>query len=123
MKRNIIEWAVLAASAIAITVLVAALVVEGLNEDRPANPQVELRPAEARQGSLGWILPATVRNDGDVAVETVILEAQATVAGELETSELEVSFLPGGSSVDVAFAFSAQPSDEVTVRLVGFRLP
>jgi len=123
MKRNVVEWAVLALSILAITTLVAALVIEGLSERRPANPTVELKTAEARLGALGWILPATVTNEGDAAVEAVILEAEATVDGELETSELEVPFLPAAGSVDVAFSFSAQPSDEVKVRLVGFREP
>ena len=123
MKRNVVEWAVLAISVLSITVLVAALVIEGLNEHRPANPQVVLHIDEARLGTLGWILPATVRNDGDVAAEAVVLEAEATIDGEPETSEQEVPFLPGRSSADLAFSFSAQPSGEVTVRLVGFRLP
>lgn len=48
---------------------------------------------------------------------------EATVDGEPETSELEVPFLPRGSSVEIAFSFSAQPRDEVKVRLVGFRTP
>lgn len=123
MKRNAVEWAVLAVSVLAIALLVGALVVEGLNESRPANPQVELHADEARSGTLGWIVPATVSNDGDEAVQAVILEAEATVNGEPEVSELEVPFLPAGSSVELAFSFSAQPSSEVTVRLVGFRLP
>lgn len=123
MKRNVVEWAVLAMSVLGITALVALLVIEGLSEQRPANPQVELRPTEARTGTLGWILPATVTNEGDIAAKAVILEAEATIDGELEASELEVPFLPGRSSVDLSFAFSAQPSDEVKVRLVGFREP
>ena len=123
MKRNIVEWAVLAVSVLAIGLLVAALVVEGVSEHRPANPQVELRPEEARQGSLGWIVPAIVTNDGDEAVEAVILEAEAMVDGESEVRELEVPFLPAASSVEVAFSFSALPSSEIVVRLVGFRLP
>ncbi len=123
MKRNIVEWAVLAVSVLAIALLVATLVVEGLSERRPANPQVELRPEEARQGSLGWIVPATVFNEGDQAAEAVVIEATATVAGESETSELEVNFLPAATEVEIAFAFSAAPSGEVTVRLVGFRVP
>ena len=123
MKRNVVEWAVLAVSALGIAVLVAALVLTGLGESRPANPQVQLHLDKAHQGTLGWIIPATVSNEGDEAAEAVTLEAEASVGGELEVSELEVPFLAAGSSVELAFAFSAQPSDEVTVRLVGLRLP
>lgn len=117
------EWAVLAASVAAIVLLAAVLVVEGISEARPPDPTVELRHAEGRQGVLGWIVPASVSNGGDDAAESVVLEASATIDGESEVSELEVNFLPAGTTVEVAFAFSAQPSGDVTVRLVGFRVP
>lgn len=123
MKRNAVEWAVVIVSFVSIALLVGVLVVEGLNESRPPNPSIEVRLAEARQGDLGWILPATVTNDGDEAAEAVVIEATATVDGETETSEQEVNFLPAGTEVEVAFAFSAAPSGDVTVRLVGYRVP
>lgn len=123
MKRNAVEWLVLLVSIGGIVVLVGALVLQGLSEVRPADPGVELRTAEARQGPLGWMLPATVSNGGDEAAEAVVFEASATVAGEEETSEVEVDFLPAGTDVEITFAFSAPPDGEVTVRLVGYRLP
>lgn len=123
MKRNAIEWLVLLASVAGIVVLVGTLVVVGLTETQPADPQIELHTAEARQGTLGWLLPATLSNGGDEAVEAVLLEATARVAGTEEKSELEVDFLPAGTNVEVSFSFSAQPDGEVSVRLVGYRVP
>jgi uncharacterized protein (TIGR02588 family) len=122
-KRNIVEWTVLAISVAAIALLVIALVISGLNENRPADPRVELRPNEARAGELGWLVPATVRNDGDETAAAVVLEATAIVDGAEEASEIEIAFLPAGSEEDVVFAFSAEPESEVSVRLVGFQLP
>jgi uncharacterized protein (TIGR02588 family) len=122
-KRNIVEWAVLVVSVVAIALLVAALVLTGLSENSPADPQVELKLNEARMGQLGWMLPATVRNEGDMTAEAVVIEATATVDGEEESSEIEVAFLPAGSEEDVVFAFSAEPDSDVTVRLVGYQLP
>jgi len=122
-KRNVVEWAVLAVSIAAIALLVAALILTGLNENRPADLRIELRPTEARTGEHGWLVPATVRNEGDQTAEAVVIEATATVAGEDEASEIEVAFLPAGSEQEVVFAFSAEPGSEVTVRLVGFQLP
>jgi len=122
-RRNAIEWLVLGVSIAGIVLLVAVLTIESLTESRPADPRVELRPAEARQGTLGWIVPAEVSNGGDEAVEAVLLEATATVGAQTEVSEIEIAFLPSGTTVAVAFGFSAQPSDEVTVRLVGYRVP
>jgi uncharacterized protein (TIGR02588 family) len=123
MKRNVVEWAVVAISLVSIALLVGVLVFEGLNETSPPDPSIELRHGEARQGALGWIVPVTVTNNGDQAAEAVVMEATATVAGEEETSELEVNFLPAGTEVEMAFAFSAAPSTDVTVRLVGYRVP
>lgn len=123
MKRNAVEWLVLVASVLAIVALVGLLVAEGLRESEPPAPTVELRLDEARQAPSGWIVPATVSNAGDRAAQAVVIEATATIAGSEETSELEVDFLPAGSSVEVAFAFSAAPDGEIAVRLVSFREP
>ena len=123
MKRNALEWAVLAVSVLAIVVLVSVLVVEGIGENRPTSPSIELRLDEARQSPAGWIVPADATNEGDEAGVAVVFEATADVEGEEETSEIAVDFLPAGSTVEVAFAFSARPDGEVSVRLVGFRTP
>jgi uncharacterized protein (TIGR02588 family) len=123
VKRNAVEWAVLLVSLGGIVVLVGVLIVEGLRGPVPADPRIELLPGEARQAALGWILPATLANGGEEAVEGVVVEATATISGEEEVSELEVAFLPAGTEVDIAFAFSAEPEGEITVRLVGFRRP
>ncbi|HYI22959.1 MAG TPA: hypothetical protein VEX62_10020 [Candidatus Limnocylindrales bacterium] len=123
MKRNPLEWVVLGTSVLAIIVLVGVLVVEGLSPGGPANPTVDLRPDEGYQGGIGWIIPATVHNLGDESAEAVVIEAEATIDGESEVSELEVPFAPAGSTIDVAFAFSGRPEGEVTLRLISFRVP
>jgi uncharacterized protein (TIGR02588 family) len=123
MKRNAVEWAVLGISVAGIVVLIGALIIAGLGGQRPADPTVELRMSEARQGAQGWIVPMTVRNAGEEAAEAVILEARAMVDGDSQTSQVEVDFLPAGTSVEAAFAFTAQPAGEVTVRLVSYRVP
>ena len=74
MKRNVVEWAVLIVSLLAIAAVVVLLVVEGVTERRPANPLLELRPEEARSVAQGWLLPATLVNRGDEAVEGVVVE-------------------------------------------------
>lgn len=124
MKRNLVEWAVLAVSIGAIGTLVGVLVIDGLSAQRPPDPRLEIRPTEARAATgLGWIVPATVTNAGDQAAEAVVIEATAIVDGSQETAEVEVQFLPGGTAVEVAFAFSAEPSGEIATRLVSYRLP
>lgn len=123
MKRNILEWAVLCVSVVAIAVVVGILAIDGLAETEPPNPTVDLRVDEGYQGGSGWIIPASVHNLGTVAAEAVAIQASAQIDGELETSELVVDFVPAGTEVEIAFAFSAEPEGDVTLRLVGFRVP
>ena len=124
MRQNWVEWVALAISALAVIGVVGFLVVDGLgDEGQPPTPIVELRRSEAYATDHGWILPATVTNDGDRAAEALVLRATATVAGGEEESELTVDHLPAGTSVEVSIGLSAEPEGEVTVQVVGFRLP
>ena len=123
MKRNVVELVVLGVSVLAIVILVGTLLVEGLTESRPTNPSVELHEDRARQGATGWILPATLRNEGDEAAEQVVIEASAEIDGATEVSRLVIEFLPAGTAVQGSFAFSAQPRAELGVRLVSFVSP
>lgn len=124
MRQNWVEWVALAVSVLAVVGVIGFLVVDGIgDEGRPPTPIVELRPSEGQGTDHGWIVPATVRNGGDRAAEALVLRATATVDGAEEESELEVDYLPAGTSVEVMFGFSAEPEGEATVQVIGFRLP
>jgi uncharacterized protein (TIGR02588 family) len=124
VNRNWVEWLALAISIVAVAGVVGFLVVDGLaDEGRPPLPVVHLELAMAYPSDHGWLLPATVTNDGDEAAEAVLLRATATVAGDEEESEVTIDFLPAGTEVEVTFGFSAEPEGEVSVQIVGFRLP
>lgn len=124
MRRNWLEWIVLVTSAIALAGLVGFLVVDGArDEGRPPQPVVTLDVESAYRVAAGWLLPATVTNDGDATAEAVVLRATASVGGEVEESELTVDYLPVGTAVEITFGFSDEPDGEVSVHVVGFRLP
>ena len=124
MRQNWLEWAALAVSVVAVVGVVGFLIVDGLaDEGRPPTPVVELLDAEAYMTDHGWILPAELTNDGDTAAEALGLRATATVDGTEEESEISVDYLPAGTAVSVSFGFSAEPEGEVTVQVIGFRLP
>lgn len=123
MRQNALEWAALIVSGAAIALVAVLLVVEGIGPMSPAEPALTLRPEEGRAIALGWSVPGTLSNKGRDAAEAVVVEAVASVGGTEETSEVEVMFLPGGSSIDVQFGFSAQPEGEIETRLVGYRVP
>ncbi|MBA2253614.1 MAG: hypothetical protein H0W07_00685 [Chloroflexi bacterium] len=123
MKRNIVEWLVLGASVLAILAVVGVLVLEGLGAGGPPDPRIELHRDQARTSTLGWIVPATVSNEGDTAAARIGLEAMATVDGQEEVSTVDVDFLAPGSEVEVEIGFSAEPEGEIEVRLLGYGLP
>jgi len=124
MRQNWIEWVALLLSGVLVLSVVGFLVVDGLrDEGQPPEPVVVLRPDEAYATDHGWILPATVSNSGDTAAEALVLRATVTVDGAEEESELTVDYLPAGTEVEVSFGFSGQPDGELSVQIVGFRLP
>ena len=124
MRQNAVEWVVLALSIAVIVALVAALVADAVNDEgAPPRPTIVVHEADARATEAGWLLPATIGNDGDQAAEQVTVEADAEVDGVSQTSQAEVDFLPSGASIEVAFGFTDRPDGAVTVRVIGYRLP
>lgn len=124
MRQNWLEWVALAISVLVVVGVVGFLVVDGFqDEGRPPSPVIELHLADAHGSEHGWLVPASVTNDGDTAAEALVLRGMATVDGKDEVSELTVDYLPAGTSVVVTIGFSAEPDGVVTVQVVGFRLP
>lgn len=124
MRKNWLEWVVLVISTVAVLAVVGFLIVDGISDDgHPPEPTVTLHEARAYASNGGWFLPADVFNRGDSAAEAVVLRATATVAGDEEESDVTLDYLPAGTRVEIAFAFSAEPEGEVSVHPVGFRLP
>ncbi len=124
MRQNWLEWGALVISIIAVIGVVGFLVVDGLSDGgQPPSPIVELHADKAYPTDHGWIVPATVTNDGDEAAEALVLRATATVAGDEEESELTVDYLPAGTAVEISFGFSAEPDAAPLVQVIGFRLP
>jgi len=124
MRQNWLEWVALLVSVLAVVGVVGFLLVDGLqDEGRPPLPVIEVQAADAYDTEHGWLVPATVVNDGDSAAEALVLRASAEVEGEVEESELTVDYLAAGTEVDMTFGFSAEPDGEVSVQVIGFRLP
>ncbi|HVM25258.1 MAG TPA: hypothetical protein VM253_07670 [Candidatus Limnocylindrales bacterium] len=123
-RQNWLEWLALGVSAVAVAGVIGFLAVDAIFDDgRPPIPEVELHTEAAYEAPAGWLIPATVRNGGDRAAEAVVLRASAEVGGTTEESELTVDYLPSGSEAQVTFGFSGEPDGEVSVGVVGFRLP
>ena len=125
MRSNWVEWLVLTVSLAVIIGVAGFLVVEAILDDgQPASPMVRLYLDQLYETPAGWVLPATVSNQGDEPAEQVVLAAESSTAeGGGQESRVEVDYLPPGTSVEVAFAFAERPAEPVQVRLIGFRRP
>ncbi len=124
MKRNWLEWAILAISVAGVVVLVGYLLVAGFSTSGPALIRAEVATAEAAHGpDGGWLVPLTVRNEGGTAAVSIVVEGTADVSGKEESSELAIDLLAAGSEVALVLGFSGEPEGEVHVRVVGFETP
>jgi uncharacterized protein (TIGR02588 family) len=124
MRQNWLEWVALAVSVVAIIAVVGFLVVDGIrDEGRPPMPVAEVHLDEAYQTESGWLVPATIHNDGDTAAEAVQLVATASIGGEEADAEVTLDYLPSGSEAEVMFGFPDRPDGDVAVTVRGLRLP
>ncbi|MPZ52303.1 MAG: hypothetical protein GEU79_06145 [Acidimicrobiia bacterium] len=120
-RRNRVEWIVLVVSVIAIATVVGVLVIDGVSgTSKPPSPVVNPHFDEAYVTAIGWVLPATVSNEGERSAQKLTLVATATVRGEEEESEITIDYLPAGTDVEIALGFSGKPDGDVTVRVVSF---
>lgn len=124
MNRNWLEWLILLLSSGLVLGVVGYLLVSGLTSRGPAAIRTEVMIAEAGESpDGGWLVPLTVRNEGDTAAGAIIVEATATVDGAEEASQLTVDLLAADSEVELVLGFSSRPEGEVKVRVVGFETP
>jgi uncharacterized protein (TIGR02588 family) len=124
MKRNWLEWGILAISVALVVGLVGYLLISGFTSAGPAEIRAEVTPDEGGAGPTGgWLVPLTVRNVGGKAAVSIVVEGTATIAGVEESSELTVDLLAADSEVELVLGFSGQPEGGVQVRVVGFETP
>lgn len=120
--RNWVEWVVLVISVVAVTSVVGVLIFDGVTgTEGPPKPIVKLHPDKAYITSTGWLLPATVSNEGERSAESVTFLATATVQGQEQEAEVNVDYLPAGTDVSVTFGFSGKPEGGIVVRVTGLR--
>ena len=97
-KKNTLEWAVFAASAILVAAVAAVLVVSGARSAHtPPTLAIELGAAE-RDGDA-FRIPIKVRNTGDETAEQARIEVELTAGSEIvERAELTFAFIPKRSA-------------------------
>lgn len=124
MRRNALEWAILAVSIVAIVGIVGFLLVEAAADGgRPAAVGATADMDRAVATDQGWLVPIRVYNRGGTAALSVAVEVTATVDASEEVSELTIDVLAGGSEVELLAGFSGRPEADVVIRIVGLETP
>lgn len=122
-SRTGAEWTTFAVSLLIVVATMAFIAVEGLRQDRPAEPVAEVSgPIEERGGRFH--VPVTVRNAGDETAESTQVVATLTLDGTEQQSDQTIDFLSGGDREDLVFVFDDDPSKgELAVSVTGFTVP
>ena len=124
LKKNALEWAVLAVSALLVAWTVGFLIHDAVHRpDGPPDLRLELgRPQ--RVGSL-YRVPVTVENvGGETAADAIVEVVLALPDGASEHAEVEVAHVPRGSRREGWVTFGRDPAaGRLSGRVVGFEQP
>lgn len=125
VKKNWLEWLVFSVGLALILPLAAYLAYDALTiGNKP--PIIEVRLAAAEQHGDVFVIPVTLRNDGDQTAEEVVVEVALLDGGEeLETAELTVAFLPRQSTRNGWVTFTTDPAtvEQIEPRVLGYQGP
>jgi uncharacterized protein (TIGR02588 family) len=122
-QKNALEWIVFAVSALLILGVLAALI-HATRDSHHAPPDLIIATGEGVQKNGVFQLPVTITNRGDqtaedAQVEILLLEGNV----EVERAELEVSFVPSGSTRTGFVSFRRNPASFSVVTRVAFNEP
>lgn len=124
MRRNALEWLILAGSVAALVGLAGYLVVQVVTGPADA-PRIvaELQVDAASDGPSGWSAPLVVRNEGGEAARAIAIEVTAEVAGREEVASIALDLLAPVSEATVVIGFSGPPSGDPVVRVAAYEVP
>ena len=123
LEKNALEWAVFALSGLLVLGVVAYLAyVAATLGSSP--PEVVIKIGESRPEGEYFHVPVTVHNNGDKTAEGVHIEVELQQAGETETAQFEVPFLPRHSDRKGAVLFKLDPQKgKLKARVLGYQMP
>lgn len=123
VQKNALEWSVFALSAVLIAALFGFLIYESATiGDAPPDIHVQIGTPEQRSGYFAVPIEAT--NKGDHTAEGVHIEVVLRAAGEEETGDFEIQFLPRRGSREGWVTFKSDPRNgTLEARVLGYEKP
>lgn len=124
MKKNWLEWLVLAVSTLLVLATASFLIFEALRERNPI-PIVEIDLGRPIPQGAGFLLPVTATNRGDETAERLLVEVTMKGPdGKESQSQVEIEFVPRGSRREGWVRFEGEPVGAAfQARILGFEKP
>ena len=123
VEKNWLEWTVFAFSALLIVGVIGFLCYESATMgDAPPDIHVQIGKPEQRAGHFA--VPIETTNKGDHTAEGVHIEVVLKGAGEEETGDFEIQFLPRHGSREAWVTFKNDPRNgTLEARVLGYEKP
>ena len=125
LQKNWLEWSVFAVGLVLVLGTLGYLSYDALTMgSEPPVIEIRLEPAVERAGN--YIIPVSIKNNGDQTAEGIHVEVQLIQQGrELERSEFVVAFLPRKATREGWVTFKTNPAtaEQITARVLGYEKP
>jgi uncharacterized protein (TIGR02588 family) len=110
---SVIEWIAAGIGGLLFTIMIAYMIVAGM-DDKDGVPSIEIVSATpVRQGSA-FIIKFEARNIGNQTASGLVVKATLSRGEtEIETAEATIDYLPTGSTRSGGFFFKHDPKDYV----------
>ena len=116
------EWVTFGVAAVIVLGVIAAILSQVAATSSPPAPAVEVDAALERNGR--YVVPVTLRNEGDETAQDVQVTATLTTDDGETTSDQVLDFLAGGEEEELEFVFEDDPEDgELVVEIGSYSLP
>jgi uncharacterized protein (TIGR02588 family) len=120
--RTTAEWVSLAVSVTVLLLLVALIVAQIPDGDRPAAS--EARIERIRLVADTFHVDVSVHNHGDKTAANVQVSADFSVGDEAFSGDQTIDFLSGGEDRELSFVFDRDPaSGNLRVAVTGYAVP
>ena len=119
-----LEWVIGGIGFLIVAGVLGFLLFSAVTEDRPL-PDVKLSVNAVQQIRNGYVVQITATNEGGLTAEGVIVEAELRKGTELvESSQIEIEFLPAHSRKRAGLFFSRDPKQfDLKLRPHGYEEP
>ena len=120
----LLEWVASAAGLLLTLGLLAVIVAEAVRTPAGAAPAIEVRAVSVEPAASGFVVQFEARNRSHATAAAVTIEGELAGAGETETSQAMLDYVPGHSKRRGGLFFRRDPRGHpLELRALGYQEP